>query len=315
MALIFPLILISMAVLGALAWAALGLPALLALTYGLTDFCQSLLVRCVEYSSILEVAFLWAGFLTLCSGLVYGMGRAATNLVRTARAVKKLPLTGRGRSVVLIRDGSRTAFTHGFLNPRVYLSTGLLDSLEREEKQAVFLHELHHRRRRDPLRFFLFNLLKDSFFYIPALRHMVGSAIARGEHEADRAGAEAGPLSLASALVKVASFNRASHAGMLASITGGGGAKNPRSMTARVERLVEGTDFRHAHIPARQVAASIMVALVLSVSLALPVLSSSEVNAECTTDHCAVHSDKLGQECKTHCELSSHGKHHSHLHG
>ncbi len=310
-ALLLPLLVVSLAALGALAWAFSGLPALLTVTYGLMDFCQSLLVRCVEYSAILKVVFVWAGFLTLFTGLLYGLGTSGVNLLRSLRAVKKLPLSPRSSSVVLIRDGSGTAFTHGLLNPRIYISTGLIGSLDKGELKAVLLHELHHRKRRDPLRFFLLNLLKDSFFYIPAVRHLAQSAIARGEHEADEAGAVAGPLSLASALVKVASFNRAASISMQASITGGGPGAG--SMTARVERLVEGSGFTHPGPSLKSMAASVVTAVLLSVSLLLPLFGSQA--AACTTEHCALHSKMLGKDCRTHCETSSHGTHSHHHHG
>ena len=39
MAPLLPLLVVSIAALGAAAWALSGLPALLAVTYGLTDFC------------------------------------------------------------------------------------------------------------------------------------------------------------------------------------------------------------------------------------------------------------------------------------
>lgn len=309
MALIVPLLIISIAALGALAWAALGLPALLGLTYGITEFCQSLLVRCVEYSAILKVVFLWAGFLTLSAGLLYGLTRGGVNLFKTLRAVKRLPIAGRGASVVLIRNRSKAAFTHGFLNPRIYISTGLLASLERDEKKAVFLHELHHRRRLDPLRFFLLNILKDSFFYIPAVKYLASSAIAKGEHEADLAGAGAGPLSLASALVKVASFNRSVNMNMQASITGGDGETGSGSMTARVESLIEGTEFRRTPPSVKTVTVSVLVTSLLSLSLTLPLLTSSTAAAECSTGHCAMHMDRLGNDCRTHCEAASHRRH------
>ncbi len=312
MALIFPLLMISIAAMGALAWAVPGLPALLSLTYGITEFCQSLLVRCVEYSAILKVAFLWAGFLTLFAGLLYGLTRGGVNLFKTLRAVKRLPIAGRGASVVLIKDGSKTAFTHGFLNPRIYISTGLLASLERDEKKAVFLHELHHKRRLDPLRFFLLNILKDSFFYIPAVKYLASFAIAKGEHEADWAGAGAGPLSLASALVKVASFNKGVNMKMHASITGGDAVTGSGSMTARVERLIEGTEFKHTPPSVKTVTVSVLVTFLLSLSLMLPLLTSSTAAAECSTDHCVMHMDRLGNDCRNHCETASHRTHTHH---
>lgn len=302
MALLLPLLIISAVALGAAARAALGLPALIGVTYGMAEFCQSLLVRCVEYSAILKVVLLWTGSMTLAAGLLYGLTNGAVNIIRTRKSVKGMPVADLGRPVVLIKDSAMAAFTHGFLRPRIYISTGLLASLDGDEKRAVFLHELHHRRRLDPLRFFLLNLLKDSFFYIPAIKYLAAYAVARGEHEADDAGASAGPLNLASAIVKVAGFNRAVN--MPASITGGG------SVGLRVARLVEGASFRFTPPPVKTIAASVLVTVLLSVSLALPLKAASAMAAECSTDHCAMHLDRLGSECKTHCATDSHRRHH-----
>jgi beta-lactamase regulating signal transducer with metallopeptidase domain len=301
MYLLLPLIIVSVTALGSVVWALLGLPELLTITYGMAELCQSLLVRCAEYSSVLKVAFLWAGFAVMAAGLLWGLSRGTLNLIKARRAVKDLPASRRGGKVVLIKDSSGAAFTHGFLNPRIYISTGLLASLDSDEKKAVFLHELHHRRRLDPLRFFLLNLLKDTFFYLPAAGYLAGRMIARGEHEADKAASIGRPLSLASALVKAASFGSAVR--MPASITGGG------RVSERVTRLIEGSAFRFAPPSIKTVAVSVAAAALLSLSLALPLGASQKIAVECSTGHCAMHANRLGEECRTHCATAEHRRH------
>ena len=100
--------------------------------------------------------------------------------------------------------------------------------------------------------------------------------------------------------------------GMQASITGG--STGAGSMTARVERLVEGYGFTHPGPSFKSVAASVAAAVLLTLSLTLPLFGPSAAVA-CTTDHCALHSDRLGKDCRTHCETSSHAPHTHHHHG
>lgn len=142
-----------------------GLPDLLHLTYHAAALCKGVFVLCIAYSNVIKLAFLWSGAALLATGFFYGIIKAAASRVKTGRAIKKLPPSARRGSVVLIRDAeSRAAFTHGLISPMIYMSTGLLASLDRDEIKAVFLHELHHKRSLDPLRFFILTLFKDMFF-------------------------------------------------------------------------------------------------------------------------------------------------------
>jgi hypothetical protein len=273
--------------LGTLLWIAYGLPGLVHLTHHIIDFCQSFFVRCVEYYDILKLVILWSGIALFAGGLAYGVARAAISLIKARRVIKKLPLADRGLSVVLINDlKSRIAFTHGLVRPRIYISKGLLNSLDRGEIKSVFLHELHHKRRLDPLRFFLLNFIRDSFFYLPAVKHLIVLALARKEHEADDAAASSmrEPLSLASALIKVAAFNRELAAP--AAFTGVGGSG---SVTGRVRRLVEGTDEKHLLPSARTFAISVLTASFLVLSLAWPLNATFPGAQECSTSHCTDH--------------------------
>lgn len=291
MTVILPLLIMSGIMSGALLWMTYGLPSLLHLTYQVAEFCQSIFVRCVEYSSMIKLALLWPGVVVLAAGILYGIIRGIAGLVKANRAIRKLPLSQRRGSVVLIRDkASKAAFTHGLFRPVVYMSTGLLSGLDRDEIKAVFLHELHHKRHHDPLRFFIFTLLKDMFFYIPLIKYLVGYVRFKKEQEADdAAGASANEmLSLAGALLKVAAFQK-EMAMMPAAITGGieGGA-----VGARIRRLVEGGDAGFKLPTLRTIAVSLFATVFLSLSLAMPLNATYPGPKECNKRQCTMHAKK-----------------------
>lgn len=295
---------------GAASWLLFGLPGLIWATYGLVEFCQGLFVRCIEYYDFIKIMLLWSGASLMAAGFVYGAVKGVEDLINAKRYIKRLPLCGKG-PVVLIRDGrSRAAFTHGLLRPRIYISTGLINGLSREELRAVLRHELHHKRRFDPLRFFLLSYLKDTFFYIPVVKYSIDRIRVRKEHEADDAAAPSlkEGLSLAGALVKVAAFNNGDRGFSTAMyITG----DNTPEVTARVGRLIEGkkADFRPP--AARTVLLSILTSLFLGLTLSMP-LHAWAVSKECSTKHCEMHINKLGKDCKLHCEASARRGHHRH---
>lgn len=89
--------------------------------------------------------------------------------------------------VLLVADDRPQAFCAGFLRPRVYLSTGALIALDDEELQAVLAHELHHLRRRDPLRLLMARAVGDAFFFLPALGQLSQRYAALAEMAADDA--------------------------------------------------------------------------------------------------------------------------------
>jgi Zn-dependent protease with chaperone function len=46
----------------------------------------------------------------------------------------------------------------GFLNPKIILSTGLFNLLDKNELEAAIYHELYHKKHRAPLKIFLLSL-------------------------------------------------------------------------------------------------------------------------------------------------------------
>lgn len=289
---------------GILAWVFYGFPEFVSLAYGLTAFCQSVLVRCIAYLDIFKFVLAFLGVSFIAYGLARGLLKGLSGVIKSNNEIKRLPVYSKGGAVILIKDTEiKAAFTHGLFRPRIYFSLGLINNLDRAELRAVFLHELHHMRRYDPLRFFFLTVLKDSFFYLPALSDFIDIIRAKKEHEADDAAIKRTkePLSLAGALLKAAVFTNGLSAATV-SIAGGG----PSPLEIRIRRIIEGKEFKFKLPSMKTAAVSIFMTALLGLTLALPINAAVE---RCSMNHCAVHLDKLGQECKTHCDMPKHHKH------
>lgn len=293
---------------GGIIWLEINLPKLAGLTTGILEWCSGLVSMCLAYNGLLKAALLWSAASLIAAGILYSLFRNLPGLLRARRAVRNIPgIVGRrGRgSVFLIRDESvRTAFTHGMLRPRVYVTTGLIKDLTRDELRSVILHEAHHRRSYDPLKLFIATLIRDAFFYLPmggwlAERHTEGKETAADRSVVERTG---DPLTLAGAIVKVAVSGGGAGLGLSApaSISGSGPVEK------RVRRLVEGVTPGRRGPGIKNLSRSVVTAAFLAVSLILPVTSSAYDPGRCDMDHCSVHMTELGKDCKTHCKISGH---------
>lgn len=305
---LLPLLIILALSSGAALWIIYAFPKTLANTFGLFAFCQSLFIKCAEYISFIKLLALWCGALLVFTGLAYALLRAAASIIKARQAIKRLPVKDNGGRVVLINDNAlNAAFTYGLVFPRIYISKGLLENLDREEMMGVFLHELHHKKRFDPLRFFILNFLKDVFFYIPMAGYFIGRIRIKKELEADDAvvAVMKEPVSLAGALLKAASFGAAACNPAATHLTGGKDhSANGGAVEARIKRLIEGVQIRFAAPRPAPVAASLLAAGFVAIAFSLSF--NSGIRRECTPKHCAIHINKLGDDCKTHCELSRH---------
>ncbi len=113
-------------------------------------------------------------------------------------------IVGEESDVVITTDTRIYAFCNGLIRPRIYLSRGLLDLLAWEEIEAVVRHELHHARRRDPLRFLVSRLARQSAVLFPLLATFDDRVRTNAELAADQAAlARVSFDALAGALVKV----------------------------------------------------------------------------------------------------------------
>ena len=273
----YPLAFILLFVTGSMAGLVLGLPHLVDLTARLLAWCRSIMLLCVPYASVIKAGFLWSGTLIVGGGVLYALFKGAAGLVRARMALRRLPLVDRGLGVSLIKDDNlKVAFTHGLLRPRIYLSTGLIKGLSRDELRAVLLHEAHHRRYRDPLRFFFMSFLRDLVFYLPVAGWFASEFMERKEKAADDSvvSRTGDTLGLASALLKVARATPVEITALSASIKG----KGSGSIEDRIRRLVDDEECKHKSgsrpVSARLVASSVAIAILLLLSVSLPIFAS-----------------------------------------
>lgn len=88
-------------------------------------------------------------------------------------------LDGRVR---LVASRSRLALTTGWLRPRIWLSSGLLERLSAEECEVVLAHERAHARRRDPACFALAHW--SSGLHLPRVRESMLSGLVLAAEQA-----------------------------------------------------------------------------------------------------------------------------------
>jgi Zn-dependent protease with chaperone function len=124
------------------------------------------------------------------------------------------PVSVEGVRCETVETDERAAFCAGYLRPRIYLSRGIIERLDRDELRAVVVHERHHLTRRDPLRRAVARALAEGLFFIPILRRSSERYVDLGEIAADRAavGALEDRRPLASALLKLSERDPMPHA-------------------------------------------------------------------------------------------------------
>lgn len=206
-------------------------------------FCFASLVR-------IDPALHGLPVLAVLGGFAYAIVRR-TRLVRRGWSIVgqlplRSPLPGEPIYAVASRHGAlhhtriiraasaNPAFTAGLLRPRMYLAEPLLENLSEPELEAVLLHELHHCRRRDPLRGILAAAVGDVFFWIPLVRDAIDSFRVRTEFAADDAARRVGDLVLAEAILKTATIGSGA-------VPATSAFAAPELIERRVERLLGDT--------------------------------------------------------------------------
>lgn len=108
-------------------------------------------------------------------------------------------------NVTIFEDRLPLAFTGGFLKPRVFLSTRLMDVLDEKELRAVVLHEAHHQNSHDPLKGMIVSFLSDFLLFLPVggflkKAYSLTAEMAADAHSVDL---KTEPSDLAGSLLKV----------------------------------------------------------------------------------------------------------------
>jgi Zn-dependent protease with chaperone function len=174
------------------------------------------------------------------------------SLLRAARASGIDP-----DRLVVVPGMPNPAFTAGWLRPRVYVAEELAGRLLPRELAAVLAHEAAHVARRDPLRLSILRFLRCTLFWLPAVRVLAEDIADETEILADDRAAPLDPLSLASAILKLATWNP----GPLATV--GVGFHQRDLLDRRVRRLAgEEVSPRTRLNPRSAIATALALALV-----------------------------------------------------
>ncbi len=88
-------------------------------------------------------------------------------------------------SVRLIDVSAPLAFCFGIINPKIYLSTTVVQLMTVEELKAILLHEKHHLDNRDSMTFFLGRLIENLFLFFPLTTEIINGFRVRREIAAD----------------------------------------------------------------------------------------------------------------------------------
>jgi len=151
----------------------------------LFEACRSFVLPQLSLGSVVALALGSVAFAVLA----LAARSALRQLHNTRQFFRKLRPLGPAPNgaATLFADEAPQAFCAGLLRPRVYISTGAVESLDPEELDAVLAHEAHHARYRDPLRVFFARMLSDSLFFLPVLRRLADRYAALAELAADAA--------------------------------------------------------------------------------------------------------------------------------
>jgi Zn-dependent protease with chaperone function len=153
------------------------------------------------------------------------------------------------------------AFTAGWVRPRIYLADALRETLAEREIAAVIAHEGAHLARRDPLLLSVLRFLSCTLFWLPALRRLAEDVADEREVAADDAAARAHGLALASALVRLAAWQRP--------VPGAVGVNGGDLLERRVIRLTGGHAPPVSRLTRRSVIGAVAVLLLAAASSAV----------------------------------------------
>ncbi len=288
-----------------LVWAFTSIEGLASIFRIMTRLCQGIFSQCLGYAAIIRMTPLWSVGLTLLLGLIFATIKAVVTLFKTRKALRRLPLKNKGTNLVLIDDTSiATAFTHGIIRPRIYISRGLIQDLNGPELHAVFHHELSHKNNRDPLRFFLLTILKDILFFIPLTAYVSRHIRETQERRADDMAVSRmrEPFSIAGALLKLAgTFSQ--RPVEMASILGSHGAVEERIQRLLGEKVIKKNGKR----PGRgAILASFLMPAIMLTSLALPLKEGMpSSHRTCTMAHCSSDKPRPEKNCRIHCDKTT----------
>jgi hypothetical protein len=133
---------------------------------------------------LLSLAVLGGAVLLVTARTAWRQVRATRRMTRSLPVIRRL---AEQPSVLVVDTSAPVAFCAGWLRPRVYVSTGVLDRLSEPELRAVLAHEGQHGALRDPLRLAVGRVLAQALFFLPVLSALHSDYADAAELTADAA--------------------------------------------------------------------------------------------------------------------------------
>lgn len=176
-------------------------------------------------------------------------------------------------AIALLPHPAPLAFTSGVLRPQIYVTTGLLRRLEGDERLAVICHELAHIIRRDTLLNTAVRVVRNVGFVLPGRWSLWRAMMVSQDEACDRMAAELTkqPLTLARALVKVATAWQQYSGPTMPIVMISAFVTNDDAATRRVEQMLQ-LDTKSVPQHPR---AAIVLMVALLIAAVLPVLMGS----------------------------------------
>lgn len=116
-----------------------------------------------------------------------------------SRLIKKMDLENKVR---IIKNNQPLALCYGLLQPKMYLSTGLLSITSPRELEVILKHEKHHLKHNDNRTILFAHVIQNTFPFIPILSDLVNNFRIEREIAADTYAAEGGKRQIVSAVLK-----------------------------------------------------------------------------------------------------------------
>ncbi len=208
---------------------------------------------------------------------------------------KKLALNDK---VVLMKDSRPQAFCFGMRNPKIYISTGLLDITTTHELEAVLRHEKYHLDHKDGLTLLLGSVTASLFPFFPVLTDLVNQYRIKRELNADHAVVNSMPnaSALVSILKKLITQEYAPVYAFTSSLA------EWDTLELRIKTLLKQKSNR-AHFSLTRIGISIISGVVMYVLLAVPVNAIELHDSQQDVMMLCMQGDECVSWCKDHATV------------
>lgn len=118
---------------------------------------------------------------------IYYIKRNLALIVKTPFWFDKLSIDlNLKNKVFLVKSNKPFAFCYGLIDPKIYISTKLLDMTTKEELLAILVHEKYHLTSKDTLTLILASAAKSIFFFFPIFSDLIRNYKIEREVRADQ---------------------------------------------------------------------------------------------------------------------------------